>query len=445
MDGYQVVRRIAEGRFGTVSEALQLATGDRVAVKKVRARRPMAYLGFDPWSRSAEREIQVLSRVQHPHVVILLEHFVTAATTLLVYQYLSWDLATVLERQVPMEEGLAKAALRMLLLGVAHLHSLGIIHRDLKPANLLVEGVTGTLKIADFGSSRIMGQEATAQSALHDGEHNDVTDAQASTGEMTRDVCTRWFKSPEMLFGSVDYTEAVDLWSVGCIFAELLSPAGAAAFPGGADLEQLCLIFQVTGTPREEEWPEARLLPDFGKVEFAPRDGSSFDFESARSPQAIALMRSFLRLNPAQRSSAADALEHACFAAEPAPAAPCRLVQGLDEVPRPPADEGPLTPMGESPCGSEDSFAAFNAGAGEFERLDIETTGCGLWEEEAFPLAEEPLPGDGPPRQRTPSPPTNAGEHRFRAGRSPAEAAPSQARQRTPSPVGGVHRLKAGR
>jgi len=99
MEDYKVVGKIAEGRFGTVFVAAKVSTGEQVALKKIRARRPMPGFTKDHWSKSAEREIEVLSSVRHEHVVALLDHFVSpgGGTTLLVYEYLAWDLAGLLE------------------------------------------------------------------------------------------------------------------------------------------------------------------------------------------------------------------------------------------------------------------------------------------------------------------------------------------------------------
>merc|ERR1719215_158237 len=132
-----------------------------------------------------------------------------------------------------------------------------------------------------------------------------------------------------MLFGSVDYDVSVDLWAVVCTFAELLSWEGQTPFPGGADLEQLCLIFQALGTPCEVEWPEVINLPDYRKVEFKERKPVRFQWEGKRSLEAINLLYCFLRLTPGKRISASAASSHECFLSEPLPVSCERIVQGL--------------------------------------------------------------------------------------------------------------------
>lgn len=407
MDDYQVVRRIAEGRFGTVFEATKLSTGQRVAIKKVRARRPMAGFTYDPWSRSAKREIEVLGGVAHAHVIPLLDHAAPAdgSTTLLVYEYMAWDVATALERLLPMAEAQVKAMLQMLFRGLAHLHLRGVMHRDLKPANLLLDGASGVLKIADFGSSRFaLGQDREERAPAAEGE---------GTGLLTNEVCTRWYKSPEMLFGSLDYGFSVDLWAAGCLVCELLSPEGKALFPGNSDLEQLCLIFQARGTPREDEWPEVCRLPDYSKVEFKACEPKPFAFEDSRSNAAVGLARGLLQLPPQRRTPAADALEHDFFKSEPAAVEPHQLLEGLGEPAHsgaggPPSD---VSPLFECDYGSDDSF--LGCPQGEFEPVEIETTTGQLWDDEALDGAR---PDDEACQRsgcRTPPPPAG-GEHRFK-------------------------------
>mmetsp|Transcript_92860 Transcript_92860/g.298707 ORF Transcript_92860/g.298707 Transcript_92860/m.298707 type:complete len:446 (+) Transcript_92860:83-1420(+) len=445
MEGYQAVRKISEGRFGTVSEAISLATGQRVAIKRVWARKLMPGLDYDPWARSAEREIEV-------------------------YPLMAWDLATVLELKRPFDESVAKVAMRMLLLGVAHLHKCSVMHRDLKPANILVEGSTGVLKIADFGSSRVVSGMCW--------DEGSASDTGTSDGSMTRDVCTRWFKSPEMLFGSLEYDAAVDLWAAGCLFGELLSPKGKPLFPGGADLEQICLIFQTLGTPNVQDWPEVRRLPDYRKVEFVPRDPKPLDWEGQRSPQAVRLLYGLLRLNPACRLRAHAALAERCFAEAPAVADPRALVEDLVE------DERPCRGEPDDSEGSEGSFEGgsvlgLDSGGSSLGGFGDAVGGRDPEDSAAGPLdcepagppvgCGEPDPVPAPRRNRTPSPP-RCGAHRLKADvlqaydrgggdsgpASPADpmAAPSPGlapapppRSQTPSPtrVAGGHRLKARR
>lgn len=462
-------RCLAEGRFGQVFSAVQSSSGCRVAVKKIRARRPMAELGWDPWSRSAEREVEVLTKVRHQHVLSLLDHLLPsggAGTALLVYEFLPWDLASVLEERGPLDGGLVKTVIHMLLLGLAHLHGAKVIHRDLKPANLLLDGATGVLKIADFGSARFLGpagaerppaetcrqrgQEqrelwheaddgggsAPAREAQKGEEEDAGVVAEEGVGALTQEVSTRWFKAPEMLFGSVSYAQSVDMWAVGCVLGELLSPEAQPLFPGGSDIDQLCRIFHVLGTPTERNWPEAHLLPDFGKIEFVTVEPRPFEFEASCWPEALDFIRGLLKLNPDWRLSATEALAADFFNAEPAMEDPRRLVDGFDpEGPALAGGDGVVPPIGNGRGGgavplselSGCSGSSFFAPGAEFERLDleadIETTTCGLFGDEIASFTGFGGQGtppcvrdDTPPRRPGTPPPPAGGVHRFRQG-----------------------------
>lgn len=392
MDDYKITAKISEGRFGTVFAGFRESTGEKVAIKKIRARRPLPGFTKDPWTKSGEREIEVLQRVRHPNVLLLLDHVTSARTgvTLLVYELLAWSLDSVLDSRKPMCESHVKAIMQMLLLGLSHLHSVDVMHRDIKPANLIFEAETGTLKIADFGSARFCPATVSRDEA-HAAELSDSGLGIVPGGvELTREVCTRWFKSPEMLFGSVDYNLNVDLWATGCVLGELLSPTGEAVFPGVSDIDQLCCIFRFVGTPHEEDWPEVRRLPDYNKIEFAPSEPQPFPCDDSCSAQAAGLLRRFLQLNPAARISAPDALDHEFFQASPAPVNKPDLLVGLGPPTVEPEVNDRLSFDG-SDFSSDAVGSEFEVSGTEFEAIPIETTTCGLWDRVPAPLADETL------------------------------------------------------
>ena len=144
----------------------------------------------------------------------------------------------------PLKENQVKSYMEMLLKGVAYLHQQNIMHRDLKPANLLLSK-EGHLKIADLGLSRVFSKDGR---------------------QYSHQVATRWYRAPELLYGSRNYTEAVDLWSVGCIFGELLN--NSPIFPGENDIDQLGIVIRILGSPSERVWPGVHELPDFSKITF---------------------------------------------------------------------------------------------------------------------------------------------------------------------------------
>ena len=143
----------------------------------------------------------------------------------------------------------------MLLRGLAYMHNMRIMHRDLKPANLLISA-KGQLKIADFGLSRILEKD----------ESDDESGVRIRKRQYSHQVATRWYRAPELLYGARYYTEAVDLWSVGCIFGELVN--FSPIFPGENDIDQLGLVIRTMGTPNETIWPGVNQLPDFSKITF---------------------------------------------------------------------------------------------------------------------------------------------------------------------------------
>jgi cell cycle related kinase len=185
-----------------------------------------------------------------------------------------------------------------LLKGVTYLHSHSIMHRDLKPANLLISPM-GHLKIADFGLARVFSGES---------------------GRLySHQVATRWYRAPELLYGAKEYDLGVDMWAVGCIFGELLN--NSPLFPGENDIDQLCQVLRVLGTPSEETWPGMSELPDFKKILFPEITPIPLELVVPDAPyQAIDLLSKFLVYYSKKRTTASNALLHLYFFSPPLPA-----------------------------------------------------------------------------------------------------------------------------
>jgi len=303
MDNYTILGRIGEGAHGIVLKATHLQTGETVAMKRV----PLKKLE-NGIPNSALREIKTLRMIESKNVVKLLDVFPHGSGFVLVFEYVCADLAEVLRlAENRLKSSQAKGYLKMLLQGIAYCHGLGIIHRDLKPANLLIDS-SGQLKIADFGLARVMVKE----------------------GERlySHQVATRWYRAPELLYGARQYDESVDLWSVGCIFGEMLNHS--PLFPGENDIDQLCIVMRTLGTPTEDSWPGLSELPDYNKITFP--EMKSIPIEEVvpdASHDAVELLKHFLVYPPQDRISANKALVHPYFFTLPLPCS-------LHEFPKPP-------------------------------------------------------------------------------------------------------------
>ncbi|PIA47441.1 hypothetical protein AQUCO_01400239v1 [Aquilegia coerulea] len=231
-----------------------------------------------------------------------------------------------------------KSMLWQLLNGLNYLHSNWIIHRDLKPSNILVMGEgdeQGVVKIADFGLARIY------QAPLKPLSENGV-------------VVTIWYRAPELLLGAKHYTSAVDMWAVGCIFAELLTlkplfqGVEVKATPNPFQLDQLDKIFKVLGHPTPEKWPTLVNLPHW-QTDQQHIQGRKYENPglysvvhlSQKSP-AYDLLSKMLEYDPRKRITAAQALEHEYFRIDPLPGrnalVPCQPGEKIVNYPARPVD-----------------------------------------------------------------------------------------------------------
>ena len=289
---YERQKLIGEGTFGKVHKAVVTATGEIVAIKKL----IKTMSSKEGAELSMLREIMLLQELKHENVIDLIEVFVHHGSISLVFEFCDADLEAVIKdssRHLSIAQ--VKGYLLGTLRGVAFCHANWVLHRDLKPGNLLLTS-SGGIKVADFGLARFFGSPER---------------------RYTGQVVTRWYRAPELLFGAKFYGPSVDLWSVGCIFAELL--LRAPYFPGNSDIEQLSRIFTGLGTPTEETWPGVTALPDY--IPFHPQPGKPLrEVFSAASDEALDLLQQLLTLHPGARIRASAALDHAYFRTAPLPA-----------------------------------------------------------------------------------------------------------------------------
>jgi cyclin-dependent kinase len=214
----------------------------------------------------------------------------------LVFEFLDHDLKQFMASEYGKLEGiepqLAKHFTFQVLLGLKFCHANSIMHRDLKPQNLLVDVKSKTIKLADFGLGRVFS---------------------LPVARYTHEVVTLWYRAPEILLGTKCYSTGVDTWSVGCILAEMI--IGRPIFCGESEIEQLLAIFRLLGTPTAETWPSATQLRDWHHYpQWKPQDLSeAIPTLAALGEHGIQLLTDMLRLDPAKRMSAIDALNSPYF------------------------------------------------------------------------------------------------------------------------------------
>lgn len=231
----------------------------------------------------------------------------------LVLEYMESDLEEVIaataEDRPELPVSHVKTYLHMLLLGVQELHSRGILHRDLKPNNVLLSASQHVAKLTDFGMATLL----------------DSPSVQDGTSPIKRSlqVVTRAYRSPELFFGEEHYGAEVDVWSVGCIFAELL--LRRVFCDGASDIDQLSKLFAALGSPDENGWSDAASLPFF--LRFKPTNPTPLAEQFPMlSPAGVDLLSQLLQLDPKKRITVDAALQHAFFAEDPAPAPAEELV-----------------------------------------------------------------------------------------------------------------------
>lgn len=295
---FEKLNRIEEGSYGIVSRARNRHTGEIVALKQLKLDKEKQ--GFPITSL---REIHTLLEARHPHIVELKELVVgdTLSQVYLVMEFVEHDLKTLLSTmRTQFLQSEIKTLMHQLLSAVALMHGRWIVHRDLKTSNLLMTN-RGRMKIADFGLARLFGDPLE---------------------EMTALVVTLWYRAPELLLGAPLYDTAVDMWSVGCIFGELLLKE--PLFQGKNETDQLGRIVRLLGRPSEKTWPGYTSLPNARLLgAHAMPTQSILRHQFRYSTEAtLDLLQRLLTYDPAQRITAEEALQHPYFAESPSPAHP---------------------------------------------------------------------------------------------------------------------------
>jgi cyclin-dependent kinase len=238
------------------------------------------------------RMIDRLKELQHPNIVRLYDVVHTERKLTLVFEFLDQDLKKYLDVcDSGLDLPILKSFLYQLLTGVAYCHHHRVLHRDLKPPNLLINR-EGQLKLADFGLARAFGIPVRSY---------------------THEVVTLWYRAPDVLLGSRKYSTPVDIWSVGCIFAEMAN--GRPLVAGTSEADQLDRIFRLLGTPTPQDYPGIVDLPDYTPdlPPYPPPRNGMASLVPTLNDTGVDLLTKMLQYDPARRITAQEALEHPFF------------------------------------------------------------------------------------------------------------------------------------
>ncbi|CAD5219564.1 unnamed protein product [Bursaphelenchus okinawaensis] len=245
---YAFISRIGQGAYGFVMKARDVETGEIVAMKQIGLKTNLQN------QMDILREINALRHMKHLNVINLREVLYAATTISIVLDFIESNLKLVIyDEKRPINLDLLKHFFFQVLKGLEYIHGLSIMHRDIKPDNILISRSCRAV-IADFGLAGLYLPEDRERSYSHQ-------------------VATRWYRAPELLFGSVDYTPAVDMWAFGCVLVEYLNVS--PLFEGANDIDQIGKVFKILGTPTKLNWPNWEATPDYGKMNFDKQEAIS--------------------------------------------------------------------------------------------------------------------------------------------------------------------------
>ncbi|KAM8722048.1 cyclin-dependent kinase 15 [Acanthopagrus schlegelii] len=306
---YVSLEKLGEGAYASVYKGISRINGQLVALKVIRMKTEEGV----PFT--AIREASLLKGLKHANIVVLHDIIHTRDSLTFVFEYVQTDLAQyMIQHPGGLHSHNVRVFMFQLLRALCYIHSRRILHRDLKPQNLLISYL-GELKMADFGLARSKSIPSQTFSS---------------------EVVTLWYRPPDVLLGSTDYSTALDMWGAGCIFIEMLQ--GAPAFPGDTDVfQQLQKIWTVLGVPSELSWPGVSQLPNYRPERFVHSEPKQFRTVWKRLNQlpykTEDLVQKMLKGVPADRISAQDSLQHPYFSTLPPPIMHIRDTVSIFKVP----------------------------------------------------------------------------------------------------------------
>ena len=289
---YSILDSVGQGAYGIVCAARDDVEDTVVAIKKMEK-----VFDHATFTKRTLRELILLRSLKHENVIALktilrpIDPY-KFQEIYVVFDLMETDLSSIIKSPQPLYDEHVQFFLYQILRGLKYIHSCNIIHRDLKPRNLLVNS-NCDLKICDFGLARV-----------------DLKDKRKKTTVMTDYVATRWYRPPEIILSWKTYTKAIDLWSVGCIFGELLGRK--PMFPGSDSQAQMSLLLDFLGTPKPEDIQEIKQPKAKSFLEgLSKREPANLPivFPDA-NPDALDLLKKMLVFNPANRLTTEECLNH---------------------------------------------------------------------------------------------------------------------------------------
>ncbi len=290
MNKYEVLGVVGEGAYGVVLRCRNKESGEVVAIKKFKESDDDEVL-----RKTTLREVKLLRMLRHPNIVSLTEAFRRKTKLYLVFEYVERNLLEVLE-EIPqgLDPELVRTYILQLVQAIHWCHVNSVVHRDIKPENLLVNQRSKTLKLCDFGFARVLNP--------------------AHSEELTDYVATRWYRAPELLLGSTNYTYAVDIWAIGCIMGEISD--GQPIFPGESEVDQLYIVQKVIGPLTPEHLELFMANPRFAGLKFpdmSKPETLQKKYVGKLSKRALTFLKGLLTMEPTSRTTTVGCLQNPYF------------------------------------------------------------------------------------------------------------------------------------